>query len=85
MRLAGGFGLAAAAGPGLLAFGREPQLPLSGYKPKAVTTDEKLNTFEEITGYNNFYEFGTGKGDPQRYSGRLKTSPWKVKVEGLCG
>ena len=32
---------------------------------KAVATDEKLNTFEEITGYNNFYEFGTGKSDPQ--------------------
>jgi sulfoxide reductase catalytic subunit YedY len=84
MRLAGGLALSAAAGPGLLAFGREAQLPLSGYKPKAVTTDEKLNTFEEITGYNNFYEFGTGKGDPRRYSGRLKTSPWKVKVDGLC-
>jgi sulfoxide reductase catalytic subunit YedY len=61
-----------------------PQTPIPAYKPKVVTTDEKLNTFEEITSYNNFYEFGTGKNDPQRYAGRLKTSPWKVKVDGHC-
>jgi sulfoxide reductase catalytic subunit YedY len=65
------------------AFGA-PQSPLTGYKERAVATDEKLNTFEEITGYNNFYEFGTGKSDPQRYGGSLKTSPWTVKVDGLC-
>jgi len=60
------------------------QTPLQNVKPKVVTTDEKLNTFEEITSYNNFYEFGTGKSDPQRNAGRLKTSPWKVKIDGLC-
>jgi sulfoxide reductase catalytic subunit YedY len=61
-----------------------PGIPLTGYKEKAVTVDEKLNTYEEITGYNNFYEFGTGKDDPKRYSSRLKTNPWTVKVDGLC-
>ena len=60
------------------------QTPLEGIKPKVVATDEKLNTFQEITSYNNFYEFGTGKNDPQRYAGRLKTTPWKVKIDGLC-
>ncbi len=60
------------------------QAPLSGYKARAVATDEKLNTFDEITSYNNFYEFGTGKGDPRRYAGSLKTSPWTVKIEGHC-
>jgi sulfoxide reductase catalytic subunit YedY len=60
------------------------QTPLNGIKPKVVATDEALNTFEQITAYNNFYEFGTGKDDPQRYAGRLKTSPWKVKIDGLC-
>jgi methionine sulfoxide reductase catalytic subunit len=60
------------------------QTDLPGIKRKVVTTDEKLNSFEEITSYNNFFEFGTGKDDPQRYAGRLKTSPWKVKVDGLC-
>jgi sulfoxide reductase catalytic subunit YedY len=61
-----------------------PQTPLSGIKPNVVTTDEKRNTFEQITSYNNFYEFGTGKEDPQRYAGSLKTSPWTVKIDGLC-
>ena len=60
------------------------QTDLPGIKSKVVTTDEKLSTFEEITSYNNFFEFGTGKNDPQRYAGRLKTSPWKVKIDGLC-
>ena len=97
MRLAGGAAVAAAAAP-LFACSGEPaaaqgtatgpfakaQLPLTGYKEKAVFTDEKLNTFEHITSYNNFYEFGMGKSDPKRYSGSLKTSPWTVKVDGLC-
>ena len=47
-----------------------------------VTTTEPLNKFEEITGYNNYYEFGTGKGDPAKYAGQLKTSPWTVKIDG---
>jgi sulfoxide reductase catalytic subunit YedY len=98
MRLAGSAAVAAAAAPLIGACSSEPvaaeprsgspfaapQSPLSGYKEKAVATDEKLNTFKEITGYNNFYEFGTGKSDPQRYAGRLKTSPWTVKIDGLC-
>src|SRR5204862_8002472 len=63
----------------------EGQTPLPGVKPNVVTTDEPRNTFEQITTYNNFYEFGMGKGDPARYAGSLKTSPGKVKVDGLCG
>ncbi len=93
-KVAGGFALAAAAAPLLACSGEAaesaapgvaaPQSPLSGYKPKVVNTDEQLNTFEQITGYNNFYEFGLGKDDPQRYAGRMKTSPWSVKIDGLC-
>ena len=60
------------------------QTALSGIKPKVVTTDERLNSFEDITSYNNFFEFGTGKDDPRRYAGRLKTTPWKVKIDGFC-
>jgi len=48
-----------------------------------LSTSEKRNTFEEITTYNNFYEFGTDKSDPARYAGRLKVSPWTIKVDGL--
>src|SRR3984885_8457124 len=44
--------------------------------------DEKLTPLEVITQYNNFYEFGTDKGDPARYSQNFRTSPWTLKVEG---
>jgi methionine sulfoxide reductase catalytic subunit len=96
IRLAGGAAMAAAAAP-LFACSDEPAraavadgmfgapgVPLTGYKEKAVTVDEKLNTYEEITGYNNFWEFGDGKDDPKRFSGSLKTSPWTIKIDGLC-
>ena len=95
MKLAGGVAVSAVMSPlaaacdasegavaGLAA--ADGQTSLEGIKPKVVATDEKLNTVEQITSYNNFYEFGTGKNDPQRYAGTLKTSPWKVKVDGLC-
>jgi sulfoxide reductase catalytic subunit YedY len=62
----------------------EPQTPLPSVTKKMVTTDEPLNKFEEITGYNNYYEFGLRKSDPARYAGQLKTSPWTVKIDGLC-
>lgn len=41
------------------------------------------NTLEEITSYNNFYEFGTGKGDPAANAHMLQTSPWSIKVDGM--
>jgi methionine sulfoxide reductase catalytic subunit len=46
------------------------------------STDEKPTPFEDVTSYNNFYEFGTGKDDPSRNAGKLKTSPWSIAVEG---
>ncbi|MFO7602499.1 MAG: protein-methionine-sulfoxide reductase catalytic subunit MsrP [Gammaproteobacteria bacterium] len=44
--------------------------------------DEKWTDYEDITTYNNFYEFGTGKADPARQAQRLTTSPWSVRIEG---
>jgi sulfoxide reductase catalytic subunit YedY len=41
------------------------------------------NTWEDITQYNNFYEFGTGKSDPAEYAGSLTTSPWTVEIDGM--
>lgn len=91
-----GAGLAGAAAGGLLAAcgngaldaaaspNAAPQSPIEGIGKKMVTTTEPLNKFEEITGYNNFYEFGTNKGDPAKYAGQLKTSPWTVKIDGHC-
>lgn len=41
------------------------------------------NTWEEITTYNNFYEFGTGKSDPAQNAGAMQTSPWEVTIDGM--
>ncbi len=51
--------------------------------PSGYSTDEEKNTLEQITGYCNFYEFGTGKEDPGRYAGQMTTDPWAVKIDGL--
>ncbi|WP_096787288.1 protein-methionine-sulfoxide reductase catalytic subunit MsrP [Rhodobacter sp. CZR27] len=52
-------------------------------KPSRFSTDEKPNTLEEISTYNNFYEFGTDKGDPARHASALTTDPWSVEIAGL--
>jgi sulfoxide reductase catalytic subunit YedY len=46
--------------------------------------DDKVNTWEQITTYNNYYEFGTDKDSPSEYAKSLKTEPWKVVVDGEC-
>jgi sulfoxide reductase catalytic subunit YedY len=46
------------------------------------STTEKQSTFEDVTHYNNFYEFGTDKTDPSKNAGSLRTSPWTVSIEG---
>jgi sulfoxide reductase catalytic subunit YedY len=48
------------------------------------STDEDLTSYKDVTRYNNFYEFGTGKRDPAANSGRFKPRPWKVKIIGEC-
>ena len=55
--------------------------PALGKSP--YSTDDAPNTFEEISGYNNYYEFGTAKEDPAPYSGTLTTTPWTVQVDGM--
>ena len=46
------------------------------------STTEKPNSFKEITNYNNFYEFGTGKRDPAKNATDFKPRPWSITVEG---
>ncbi|MGL6047925.1 MAG: protein-methionine-sulfoxide reductase catalytic subunit MsrP [Vogesella sp.] len=57
-------------------------LPAS--KSRYSTTD-KPNSRQDITSYNNYYEFGTGKDEPAQFAGRLKTRPWTVAVGGEAG
>jgi sulfoxide reductase catalytic subunit YedY len=49
------------------------------------STTDKVNSFQDITTYNNYYEFGTGKSDPAANAHTLKTSPWSVQVSGEAG
>src|ERR1700719_3244975 len=46
------------------------------------TVDEKVTSENDVTHYNNFYEFGTDKGDPAKNAQNFPTSPWAVSVEG---
>lgn len=75
---AAGVGAQGGASPGRLA-------PLAGAKSAVPGADtlEKPAPYADATTYNNFYEFGLDKDDPAKMAGRLKTSPWSVKVEGL--
>lgn len=70
--------LAQAAAPGKL-----PPLPGVKSTVAGAQTMEKLTDYKDATSYNNYYEFGTDKGDPVKNAGTLKTRPWTVEVEGL--
>ena len=57
---------------------------LSGVLESTYRVDDDLTPFKDITRYNNFYEFGTGKRDPAKNSGQFKPRPWKVRITGEC-
>jgi sulfoxide reductase catalytic subunit YedY len=52
------------------------------FTKSSLSTSEKANSLKEISTYNNFYEYGTDKGDPAENAWKLKTRPWMVSVEG---
>ena len=75
-----GAAAAAAFAPGA---GRvQAQKPIPDLLKSPFSTDETPNSFEDITTYNNFFEFGTDKGDPARYAHEMTIEPWSVRVEG---
>ena len=75
---AGGRLVSSLAGPGeVFAAGK-----FTGLVKSAFSTTEKQTSLESVTHYNNFYEFGTDKGDPAKYAQKFRTSPWTVSVEG---
>jgi len=85
IRAASGAAVGAAAGASVL--GRydgavSAQEPIPDLVKSPFSTDEELNSFEDITTYNNFYEFGLDKGDPARYAHEMTIDPWSVRVEG---
>jgi sulfoxide reductase catalytic subunit YedY len=53
-----------------------------GIVSSPLSTDEMQTPFEDVTSYNNFYEFGVDKADPARHAQTLKTDPWSIAIEG---
>ncbi len=80
--------LLAGAGAGLAALWPDrgqaatPTGPLAGVERGPFGTDEKLTPRELVTGYNNFYEFGTDKADPAANAHTLRPRPWQVLIDG---
>ncbi|MGO8792679.1 MAG: protein-methionine-sulfoxide reductase catalytic subunit MsrP [Terriglobia bacterium] len=88
--LAGALGLTAGAlaGRTLKEFAWPSQKVLAGTKLSVAakspfSTTEAITPYNDVTHYNNFWEFGTQKDDPAKNATRFKTSPWSVKVSGL--
>jgi methionine sulfoxide reductase catalytic subunit len=69
------------AGAGMLL--APPALAQIEAAKSALSTQDAPNSLEDITTYNNYYEFGTGKGDPAAYAGALKTDPWSIVIDGM--
>ena len=55
---------------------------LADVRPSEFSTDEKLNSYLDVTTYNNYYEFGTAKDDPYRNSDEFEPRPWSIEVAG---
>ena len=83
MRAAAALGGSLAAGEALPALiPEERRAKLEGVVPGKYSTDEKPNSYADITTYNNFYEFGFQKDDPYRNAQEFKPRPWSVEISG---
>ncbi|GGJ99642.1 protein-methionine-sulfoxide reductase catalytic subunit MsrP [Pseudomonas matsuisoli] len=93
MKAGAAVGLGASALPAVLAAQEYPDVPsvdvpawleprLVDARWKAVSTNEPITPFKDATSYNNFYEFGTNKGDPARNASGLVVEPWTVMIDG---
>lgn len=77
-----GLGLIATAAPLLSCASERRAMAADGLGD--ASQDDELTPFDDVTTYNNFYEFGTGKDDPAKNAHTLRTRPWTVNVEGEC-
>jgi sulfoxide reductase catalytic subunit YedY len=84
LTLGPGASVGVAALAGARAFAQDQALPplLSDVKKGPFGTDEVQTPYKDVTGYNNYYEFGTDKADPAANAGKFRTRPWTVKLEG---
>ena len=79
----GAAAVGAAWAGGVLAPGLLGARGQGGAAGAAEQEGDKINSYEDITSYNNFYEFGTDKEDPKKNAHTLRTRPWTVQVAGL--
>lgn len=82
---AAGFSVAAGAISSMLpqvAHATEQRQKIAAFSKTAHGKDDKLTSYKDITTYNNFYEFGTDKGDPVVHAKLFKPTPWTVTIEG---
>ena len=86
LRGAGIAGIAAFAGKRLYDYATPSRSVQAGTKLTTIkspfSTTEKINTFDVVTNYNNFYEFGVDKDQPAKNAQKFVTSPWTVAVSG---
>jgi sulfoxide reductase catalytic subunit YedY len=80
---AGAIGAAAVAPRLAAALGPSSQSPQAIGTPYGLQKDDKPTPWEDVTTYNNFYEFGMGKDDPAANSRAFRPRPWTVRVDGL--
>ncbi|MCI0518135.1 MAG: protein-methionine-sulfoxide reductase catalytic subunit MsrP [Woeseiaceae bacterium] len=80
--MAGGLALGGPAMAAILPPGRRAKLV--DVAAGKFSTDETVNSYTDITTYNNYYEFGTGKSDPFENAQEFEPMPWTVKVAGHC-
>jgi len=76
-------GAASLAGTGALQAATDRALKTLNHQKTAFDPGETPTPYDAVTNYNNYYEFGTGKGDPSDNAWRLQVSPWSVKVDGM--
>jgi sulfoxide reductase catalytic subunit YedY len=84
LRMAGFAALGAAASSRIAAASPRELKSFEALTERPYSTDERPNSYEDITTYNNFYEFGTGKDQPHRYARDFQPRPWEVTVSGEC-
>ena len=81
-------GVAAATGLGIRAIVSPSTTALAankidGIKKSPLSTTEKITPYQDVTNYNNYYEFSTEKDEPAKLAKNFRTRPWKVKIDGL--
>jgi sulfoxide reductase catalytic subunit YedY len=87
LKAAGLTGAATLGGRGLWELVSPSERAFAGTKlnvasKSSFSTSEKQNTYDDVTHYNNYYEFGVDKTEPAKNAGTLKTYPWTVSIEG---